>query len=136
MLTRGYYEAGQEQEIIFAPGQLALAAKTFEVQADVRKAMENIRATGADIPMFTERCAEGNVLACQALMNRARQLGEPCPAEQVGALFPTTLVCDCVTGKCVPTEAAGAKMGAPGGVPMWAWLAGAGVLGWYLWRRR
>ena len=67
-------------------------------------------------------------MACQALMNRARELGEPCPAEAVGALFPTPLQCDCDTGKCIPVEISGKEMAAPGGVPIWAWVAGAGAL--------
>ena len=126
MLTRGYYEAGQEQELVLSPVALQFGAGLAKGQAQVSQAIANIKASGADIPMFTERCGNGNVTACQALMNRARELGEPCPAEAVQALFPTGLECDCDTGACTQLEAMEAS--ALGGVPMWAWIAGAGAL--------
>ena len=138
-IVGGFYEAGQEQEIIFAPGQLAMSAKIMQGQAAVSKSLQDFRGSEAEIQLFIDSCKGGSVNACQALMIRAKDQGEPCAAEGVAALYPGGISCDCDTNKCTPTNGNGTNGGLQAQlekVPTWAWVAGAAAIGAFLWMRR
>jgi hypothetical protein len=168
MLSRGYYEAGDDIGFS-AAGFAGIGAQMeaagcidhpdpnacFQAAVAAGDIQDPATATG-QIANLTTACKKGGFISCTQLLVRQLAAGNGCQSQMIEAWHPN-IQCDCNApggAKCTEVQELGwaermalqkatepptAEYGAAKAlknVPPWAWLAGAGALGWLVWRMR